>query len=87
MEKADGRGRGVVALGLVFMLLAWCPYSFALNPALDVSQYAHTAWKIHEVFFKAINKRRATLLASDQRLLGIPVKRLYLYGIIMSITS
>jgi signal transduction histidine kinase/ligand-binding sensor domain-containing protein len=32
------------------MLLALCPSAFALNPALDVSQYAHTAWKIREGF-------------------------------------
>src|SRR5262249_20111628 len=33
-----------------------CPCAFALNPALDVSQYAHTAWKIREGFSKgAIN--------------------------------
>jgi signal transduction histidine kinase/ligand-binding sensor domain-containing protein len=34
------------------MLMAWSPCVFALNPALDVSQYAHTAWKIREGFFK-----------------------------------
>lgn len=27
------------------MVLAWCPWVFALNPSLDVSQYAHAAWK------------------------------------------
>src|SRR6516164_5867544 len=42
------RGRAV-ALGLV---LAWCPGAWALDPALDVSQYAHTAWKIREGFTK-----------------------------------
>jgi len=26
--------------------------AFALNPALDVSQYAHTAWKIRDGFAK-----------------------------------
>jgi ligand-binding sensor domain-containing protein len=26
--------------------------AYALNPALDVSQYAHTAWKIREGFTK-----------------------------------
>jgi len=37
------------------MLLAGSP-AFALNPALDVSQYAHTAWKIRDGFSKsAIN--------------------------------
>lgn len=54
MERTHGRGRDVVALGtlLTCVLLAWCPSAFALNPALDVSQYAHTAWKIRDGFFK-----------------------------------
>src|SRR5512132_1198434 len=47
--KARVGGRGMVALG---MLLAWSPCAFALNPALDVSQYAHTSWKIRDGFFK-----------------------------------
>jgi signal transduction histidine kinase/ligand-binding sensor domain-containing protein len=35
-------------------LLTWCPSASALDPALDVSQYAHTAWKIREGFSKGI---------------------------------
>jgi len=31
-------------------LLAWSPPAFALNPSADVSQYAHTAWKIRDGF-------------------------------------
>src|SRR6266536_6439230 len=48
------RRRDVVALGtlLACMLLGWRPCAFALDPALDVSQYAHTAWKIREGFTK-----------------------------------
>ena len=34
------------------MVLACCPLSFALNPDLDVSQYAHTVWKTREGFAK-----------------------------------
>jgi signal transduction histidine kinase/ligand-binding sensor domain-containing protein len=34
------------------MLLAWWPSAFALDPSLDVSQYAHTAWKIRDGFTK-----------------------------------
>jgi len=34
------------------LLLAWCPCAFALDPALDVSQYAHTSWKIRDGFTK-----------------------------------
>ena len=37
---------------LLGMLLAWRPSAFALNPALDVSQYAHTAWKVRDGFSK-----------------------------------
>ncbi len=37
---------------LACMLLTWIPSAFALNPALDVNQYAHTAWKIRGGFFK-----------------------------------
>lgn len=53
MEKLRGR-RLVIPLGLVcaFLLLACCPSAFALNPELDVSQYAHTSWKIRDGFPK-----------------------------------
>src|SRR5215469_3586436 len=40
-------GRAVLALGVV---LACCPCASALNPALDVSQYAHTGWKFRDGF-------------------------------------
>jgi hypothetical protein len=43
---ATGRGERVgVGLLLAGMVLAACPCAFALDPSLDVSQYAHTAWK------------------------------------------
>jgi signal transduction histidine kinase/ligand-binding sensor domain-containing protein len=32
-------------------VLAWCSSASALNPALSVSQYGHTAWTIREGFF------------------------------------
>jgi signal transduction histidine kinase/ligand-binding sensor domain-containing protein len=35
------------------VLAALCPSSFALNPSLDVSQYAHKAWTVREGFFKS----------------------------------
>src|SRR6267154_2506860 len=57
-----GRGRrqkgGVIvrrALIAVGILLACSPRAFALNPALDASQYAHTAWKIREGFSKGFS--------------------------------
>jgi len=40
---------GVVLAGV---LLAWGSGAYGLDPALDVSQYAHTAWKIREGFTK-----------------------------------
>lgn len=43
--------RASVLLFLCFVL-AWCPSAFALNPALDVNQYAHTSWKARDGFFK-----------------------------------
>ena len=46
MKRAEAQIKAVgalVALGAVFVLL-WCPHALALDPTLDVSQYAHTAW-------------------------------------------
>jgi ligand-binding sensor domain-containing protein len=31
-------------------LLACCTYAFALNPSLEINQYAHTAWKVRDGF-------------------------------------
>jgi signal transduction histidine kinase/ligand-binding sensor domain-containing protein len=36
------------------MFLAYCSCAFALNPTVDVSQYAHTAWKVSDGFFAGI---------------------------------
>jgi signal transduction histidine kinase len=36
----------------VAALLALCPCAHALNPSLDINQYAHTAWTAREGFFK-----------------------------------
>jgi signal transduction histidine kinase/ligand-binding sensor domain-containing protein len=43
------RGLGAAVAG---MLLAGCPCAFALNPALDVSQYTHTVWRNSDGFAK-----------------------------------
>src|ERR1700733_7615054 len=37
---------------LVNILLACCPCASSLNPSLDISQYAHTAWTVRDGFFK-----------------------------------
>ena len=41
--------RTTIALGI---LLACCPWARGLDPSLDITQYAHTAWKIREGFSK-----------------------------------
>jgi len=35
------------------LLLACCGCAFALDPSLEVNQYAHTAWTVREGFFKS----------------------------------
>ncbi|HEU4769535.1 MAG TPA: two-component regulator propeller domain-containing protein, partial [Pyrinomonadaceae bacterium] len=45
VKRADRRRTPAIALGI---LLACCSCAFALNPSLDVNQYAHTAWKVGE---------------------------------------
>ena len=52
MENTDRRGRFGLALGIALAWLLACPCAEALDPALDVSQYAHTAWKIRDGFPK-----------------------------------
>ena len=34
------------------ILLAWCACASALDPSLDISQYAHTSWKVRDGFTK-----------------------------------
>ena len=54
MTNTQARRRCGIAPGIVlaYALLVWCPSALALNPALDVSQYAHTSWKIRDGFTK-----------------------------------
>jgi signal transduction histidine kinase/ligand-binding sensor domain-containing protein len=40
------------ALAVLCLGVAACPRAFALDPSLDISQYAHTAWRIREGFPK-----------------------------------
>src|ERR1700686_2592896 len=49
MKRAHGPRRAVIALGI---LLAFSTCASALDPSLDISQYAHSAWKIREGFSK-----------------------------------
>ncbi|HEV2827065.1 MAG TPA: two-component regulator propeller domain-containing protein, partial [Pyrinomonadaceae bacterium] len=41
------------SIGLSFLLAACYASAHALNPELDVSQYAHTSWKIRDGFFRS----------------------------------
>ena len=52
MWTAQTRRALAVAMALAWILLAWPSRAFALNPALDISQYAHTAWRIRDGFSK-----------------------------------
>ncbi|MEN3328897.1 MAG: hypothetical protein V7638_3704 [Acidobacteriota bacterium] len=54
MKKAFQPGRHLFPVVCACVLLAWCPEAFALNPQLDISQYAHTPWKIREGFPKGM---------------------------------
>jgi ligand-binding sensor domain-containing protein len=54
VETTHRRGRFGLALGIALAwLLASCPCAVALDPALDVSQYAHTSWKVRDGFSKS----------------------------------
>src|SRR6266705_1901833 len=51
--KRGSRERTLCAVGALLLVLLACACAVALDPALDVSQYAHTAWKIREGFTKS----------------------------------
>src|SRR5216683_8025159 len=65
MGKPHGQGRHAalrlavaglrtvqLSILLAGVLLLCSPIAWALDPALDVSQYAHTAWKVRDGFVK-----------------------------------
>ena len=54
MSATQRRSREIIARSLLLasVLLACWSMAFALNPALDVSQYAHTPWKMRDGFTK-----------------------------------
>src|SRR6202158_6364133 len=54
MKRAEAQikaARALVALGPVYVLL-WCPHALALDPSLDVSQSAHSAWTGRDGFLQ-----------------------------------
>jgi signal transduction histidine kinase/ligand-binding sensor domain-containing protein len=53
VAQALGRVRKVVALSVLLAgILPALPRAFALDPSLDISQYAHTSWKIRDGFVR-----------------------------------
>jgi len=42
----------LLTAGLSCALVAFCSCAFALDPSLDLSQYKHTTWKVHDGFPK-----------------------------------
>ncbi|MBX7220043.1 MAG: hypothetical protein K1Y36_08860 [Blastocatellia bacterium] len=54
MEQPHWWRRNSIVFGIVLIWVLWagCPNAFALNPELDVSQYAHSSWKIRDGFTK-----------------------------------
>jgi signal transduction histidine kinase/ligand-binding sensor domain-containing protein len=54
MKRAEAQikaARALVALSTLYVLLR-CPHAPALNPSLDVSQYAHAAWTYRNGFMQ-----------------------------------
>src|SRR6476619_1952925 len=49
MQRTHRPRRVATALGI---LLACCSCALALDPSLDISQYAHTSWKISDGLYK-----------------------------------
>jgi len=49
---AQRRRALATGVALAWVLLTGPSRAFALNPALDVGQYAHTAWRIRDGFTK-----------------------------------
>src|SRR5260370_8147396 len=57
MRVSPLKNRGtIVGMGrraaVAFGMLACCGCARALNPSLDINQYAHTAWTVRDGFFK-----------------------------------
>jgi len=68
MERRAERTQAKAYATLI--LLACCPCASALNPSLDINQYAHTAWTIRDGLFKGIvtsTARRPTVISGSAR--------------------
>jgi signal transduction histidine kinase/ligand-binding sensor domain-containing protein len=49
--RASSSTQAKACATLLGVLLACCPCASALNPSLDINQYAHKAWTVREGFF------------------------------------
>ena len=67
MERGASSGTRARACATI-ILLACCPCASALNPSLDINQYAHTAWTVREGFFK---RSSIAVNCSDARRLSL----------------
>src|SRR5215470_672444 len=54
MRGAQAQSGVSLVFVLAAILLACCRCAFALDPSLDVNQYAHTAWKVRDGFAKGL---------------------------------
>src|SRR6478672_8095942 len=56
MRKASVPARSSFLLFVLSatLLLPFCPRAHALNPRLDINQYAHTSWKNREGFANGV---------------------------------
>src|SRR5262245_56164351 len=55
ITRAQGRKLRAVlfeAMLICLLVIVSSIHTFALDPSLDLSQYAHTSWKIRDGFFK-----------------------------------
>ena len=48
------RHPAVVATALFSTLLVWCACMYALDPSLEISQYAHSTWRVRDGFAKGV---------------------------------
>src|ERR1041384_810292 len=48
------RRHASLAASLLSILLLFCVCTFALNPALEISQHAHTSWRVRDGFAKGV---------------------------------
>ena len=62
MGTAQTRRALRAGAALAWILLAWPTRAVALNPAVDLNQYAHTAWKIRDGFSRGTIKAIAQTL-------------------------